>query len=70
MGQMAHGPTSRQKSSKSVQIDIPRIVAETDGAPYGVEEFNGAVHAELMAYWADRLASLPTKSTPGWLPLP
>ena len=53
-----------------VQIDIPRIVAETDGAPDGADEFHGAVRSELMAYWADRLASLPPKSTPGWLPLP
>ncbi len=53
-----------------VQINIPRIVAGADGAPDGVDEFHGAVQAELLSYWADRLASLPTKSTPGWLPLP
>jgi len=51
-------------------IDIPRIVAETDGAPSSADEFRGAVHMELMAYWADCLASLPPKSTPGWPPLP
>jgi len=52
------------------RIDIPRIVAKTDGAPDGEDEFQKAVHLELMAYWADCLASLPPKSTPGWLPLP
>jgi len=51
-------------------IDIPRIVAETDGAPDTAEELHAAVRIELMVYWADRLASLPSKSTPGWLPLP
>jgi len=53
-----------------VQIDIPRIVAETDGAPDNVDELHEAVLVELAAYWADRLVSLPSKSTPGWLPLP
>ena len=53
-----------------VQIDIPRIVAETDGAPDNADALHEAVHLELKAYWADRLTSLPPKSTPGWLPLP
>ncbi len=52
------------------RIDIPRIVAETDGAPGTEDEFQKAVRSELKAYWADRLDSLPPKSTPGWLPLP
>ena len=52
------------------RIDIPRIVAETDGAPSSADEFHRAVQLELMAYWADCLVSLPPKSTPGWLPLP
>jgi len=52
------------------QIDIPRIVAETDGAPDNADGLHEAVHVELTAYWADCLASLPPKSTPGWLPLP
>ena len=52
------------------RIDIPRIVAETDGAPDNTDEFREAVHVELAAYWADCLVSLPPKSTPGWLPLP
>jgi hypothetical protein len=51
-------------------IDIPRIVAETDGAPDSAEDLHDAVHGELTAYWADCLASLPPKGTPGWLPLP
>ena len=53
-----------------VHIDIPRLVAETDDAPDNADELHEAVHAELLAYWADCLASLPSKSTPGWLPLP
>jgi hypothetical protein len=53
-----------------VHIDIPRIVAETDGAPDNVDELHEAVRGELTAYWADCLASLPSKSTPAWLPLP
>ena len=53
-----------------VQIDIPRIVADTDGAPDNVDDLHKAVLVELTAYWADRLASLPPKSNPGWLPLP
>ena len=53
-----------------VHIDIPRIVAETDGAPDNADELYEAVRVELTAYWADCLASLPPKSTPAWLPLP
>jgi len=53
-----------------VHIDIPRIVAATDGAPDSADERHEAVHVELTAYWADCLASLPLKSTAGWLPLP
>ena len=52
------------------RIDIPRIVADTDGAPDNEDGLHEAVHLELKAYWAERLASLPPKSTPGWLPLP
>lgn len=52
------------------RIDIPRIVAETEGAPDNADGLHEAVHVELTAYWADCLASLPPKSTPGWLPLP
>ena len=52
------------------RIDIPRIVAETEGAPDNADELQEAVHLELKAYWADCLDSLPAKSTPGWLPLP
>ena len=53
-----------------VHLDIPRIVAETDGAPDDADELHEAAHAELTAYWADCLASLPRKSTPRWMPLP
>jgi len=53
-----------------VHNDIPRIVAETDGAPDDPDDLNEAVYLELAAYWANRLATLPPKSTPAWLPLP
>ena len=51
-------------------LDIPRIVAQADGAPDNTNELHEAVHVELTAYWADCLTSLPPKSTPGWTPLP
>ncbi len=54
----------------SGQIDIPRIVAGTDGAPEDETELHEAVKSVLAAYWAECLASLPRKSTPRWLPLP
>jgi hypothetical protein len=51
-------------------IDIPRIVASTAGSPESADELHEAVHGELIAYWADHLASLPRRSKPPWLPLP
>ena len=51
-------------------VNIPRIVAKADGAPESPDKLHAAVRHELMDYWADRLDSLPPKSTPGWLPLP
>jgi hypothetical protein len=51
-------------------IDIPWAVATADGAPNDVEELRDAVLAELNAYWADRLETLPPKERPHWLPLP
>jgi hypothetical protein len=57
-------------SMREDHINIPRIVAETDGAPDREDALHEAVHGELTAYWADCLASLPPKRTPGWLPLP
>jgi len=55
---------------RDAEIDIPRMVAKTDDAPDSTDELLEAVYAELKAYWADHLASLPSKSTPAWLPLP
>ena len=52
------------------QIDIPWVVASTLEAPCGAEDLRKAVHAELLAYWQDRSASLPCKAKPQWLPLP
>ncbi len=51
-------------------IDVPRIVADTDGAPDNPDDFRKAVKLELMDYWVDHLESLPSKSTPAWMPLP
>ena len=51
-------------------VDIPRMVVKTAGAPQSPDRLQKAVHQELLVYWADRLISLPSKSTPGWLPLP
>lgn len=50
--------------------DIPRLVANTAGAPESEDELHEAVRAVLVAYWADYLVSLPSKSAPQWLPLP
>ena len=55
---------------EQVDMDIPRIVAGTHGAPDTVKGLHEEVRLELLAYWADCLASLPPKSTPSWLPLP
>jgi hypothetical protein len=51
-------------------IDIPWLVAEVDDAPETADELYKAVRAELVAYWAEQLESLPRKSTPRWPPLP
>ena len=51
-------------------IDIPWMVAEAADAPDTAEELRAAVRDELIAYWADQLASLPCKATPHWPPLP
>lgn len=51
-------------------IDIPWLVAEVGDAPETLDELHRAVRAELAAYWAEQLESLPSKSTPRWPPLP
>lgn len=51
-------------------IDVPWIVAKAADAPDTADELRKAVRAELIAYWAEQLASLPRKSTPRWPPLP
>jgi hypothetical protein len=52
------------------EINIPWVVAKASDAPHAADELREAVHGELVAYWADRMASLPSKSNPRWLPLP
>lgn len=51
-------------------IDLPWLVADAADAPETADELREAVHAELVAYWAEQLAALPRKSTPHWPPLP
>jgi hypothetical protein len=52
------------------QIDIPWVVAQCFQAPKDEDALREAVCAELTAYWADKMTSLPRKSNPRWLPLP
>lgn len=51
-------------------IDVPWLVANVIDAPETEDELHEAVRVELIAYWLERLAALPCKSTPGWPPLP
>lgn len=51
-------------------IDIPWVVAEAADAPSDQDELRKAVRDELISYWAARVARLPQKKSPGWLPLP
>jgi hypothetical protein len=51
-------------------IDIPWGVSTATGAPEDVEQLRRAVLAELNAYWSNRLAALPRRTKPRWLPLP
>jgi hypothetical protein len=52
------------------QIDIPWIVATSPDAPAGDDALRNAVRVELKACWTDKLASLPRRARPHWLPLP
>jgi hypothetical protein len=52
------------------EIHIPWVVATAADAPNAPDELRKAVQTELIAYWADQMASLPRKSNPHWLPLP
>ena len=51
-------------------IDMPWLVSGVADAPEKPDELHKAVRAELVAYWKERLAALPSKSTPTWPPLP
>jgi hypothetical protein len=51
-------------------IDIPSVVATATDAPETPDELRDAVRSELTAYWADKIASLPRRERPRWLPLP
>jgi hypothetical protein len=51
-------------------IDIPWAVATSIGAPDDALLLRSVVRQELLSYWADRMASLPRRSRPHWLPLP
>ncbi len=51
-------------------IDLPWLVANSAGAPHSDKELQTAVQDELISLWKEPLVSLPSMSTPGWLPLP
>jgi hypothetical protein len=51
-------------------IDVPWLVSQSDGAPSTEEELETVVREELVLLWTHQLASLPSKTTPKWLPLP
>jgi len=51
-------------------IGIPWTVATATDAPQNPDELREAVRAELTAYWALQMASLPPTEQPCWLPLP
>ena len=52
------------------EINIPWTVATAAGAPQDAQRLHDAVHAELLVYWDDQMASLPSQKCPQWLPLP
>ena len=52
------------------EIELPRIVDAATNAPKTPDALHKALRAELSAYWADQLTSLPRRETSGWLPLP
>ncbi len=51
-------------------IDIPWVVATAAGAPKDAAQLRQEVLVELNSYWTNRLAVLPSKERPNWLPLP
>ncbi|MEI8372920.1 MAG: hypothetical protein WCJ35_08810 [Planctomycetota bacterium] len=51
-------------------IDIPWVVATAAGAPEDATQLRQEVLEELNSYWTNRLAVLPSKERPNWLPLP
>jgi hypothetical protein len=52
------------------QIDIPWVVAAALDAPRDADDLQRAVRAELTAYWARKLHSLPCTAKPNWMSLP
>jgi hypothetical protein len=52
------------------RIDIPWLVREASCAPGTDDELQNAIRCELLVVWDERMASLPFKSSPAWLPLP
>jgi hypothetical protein len=51
-------------------IDIPWLVGLARGVRGTDDERQDAIRSELLAVWKERLAALPSKSTPTWLSLP
>lgn len=52
------------------EIDIPWLVATAAGLPEDEGQQREAIRRELVDYWTDRIAVLPTGGRPRWLPLP
>lgn len=52
------------------EIDIPRTVATAANAPAAPAMLRQIVRGELNRYWTEKLASLPCREAPGWMPLP
>jgi hypothetical protein len=52
------------------EIDIPRTIATAADVPATPQLLRRMVRRELDRYWADKLASLPRREAPGWMPLP
>jgi hypothetical protein len=52
------------------EIDIPRTVSTAANVPAAPDALRRIVRGELNRYWTDKLACLPSREAPGWMPLP
>jgi hypothetical protein len=51
-------------------INIPAAVNSAISAPEDNDQLCNAVRAELIDYWVEKIAALPRRTRPRWLPLP